>query len=86
MGLLVRRARFVWLALLVVAVALPGAAVAQNAPAASGDRSSFGSQLRNPKETVPGQIIVRYDEGTGQAEQATCGARRAWSRRPTSTL
>ncbi len=65
MGLLARRARFVWLALLVVAVALPGAAVAQNAPAASGDRSSFGSQLRNLKETVPGQVIVRYDEGTG---------------------
>src|SRR4028118_1460110 len=49
MGLLARRARFVWLALLVVVVALPGAAVAQNAPAASGDKSSFGSQLRNLK-------------------------------------
>ncbi len=70
MGLLARRARFLWLALLVVAVALPGAAVAQDAPGASGDRSSFGSQLRNLRETVPGQIIVRYDEGTGQAEQA----------------
>ena len=49
MGLLARRARFVWLALLVVAVALPGAVVAQNAPAAAGYRSSFGSQLRNLK-------------------------------------
>ena len=71
MGLLARRARYVWLALLVVAVALPGAAVAQDGPAASGDRSSFGSQLKNLRETVPGQIIVRYDEGAGQAEQAT---------------
>ncbi len=35
-----------------------------------GERSSFGSQLRNLRETVPGQIIVRYDEGTGQAQQA----------------
>ena len=59
MGLLARRARYVWLALLVVAVALPGAAVAQDGPAASGDRSSFGSQLKNLRETVPGQIIVR---------------------------
>ena len=70
MGLLARRARFVWLALLIVAVALPGAAVAQDGRAVSGDRSSFGSQLRDLKQTIPGQIIVRYDEDAGQAEQA----------------
>ena len=70
MGLFARRARYVWLALLVVAVAMPGAAVAQDGPVVSEDRSSFGSQLKNLKKTVPGQIIVRYDEGAGQAEQA----------------
>ena len=58
-GLLARRARSVWLALLVVAVALPGATEAQNSPGAAGDRSSFGSQLRNPRETVPGEVMVR---------------------------
>jgi subtilisin family serine protease len=69
MGLLAGRVRLVWLALLVVAVALPGAAVAQDAPSQK-DRSSFGSQLKNLKKTAPGQVIVRYDGGTGQAEQA----------------
>lgn len=71
MGRSVGRARFVWLALLVVAVALPGAAMAQEASPVDEDRSSFGSQLRDlRKETVPGRIIVRYEEAAGQAEQA----------------
>ena len=80
MGLLAGRARFVWLALLVVAVALPGAAVAQDAPAASGERSSFGPQLKNPRETVPGQVIVKYDEGVGPTEQAAVRRERDVSR------
>ena len=71
MGRSVGRARFVWLALLVVAVALPGAAMAQEASPVDEDRFSFGSQLRDlRKETVPGRIIVRYEEAAGQAEQA----------------
>ena len=71
MGRSVGRARIVWLALLVVAAALPGAAVAQEAAPSDTDRSSFGSQIRNlKKEAAPGRIIVRYDEDSGQAAQA----------------
>ncbi|QIN81985.1 S8 family serine peptidase [Rubrobacter tropicus] len=71
MGRSVGRARFVWLALLVVAAALPGAAMAQEAAPSGEDRSSFGSQIRDlKKETIPGRIIVRYDEQSGQAAQA----------------
>ena len=70
MGRSAGRARFVWLALLVVAVALPGAAVAQEAAPAK-DRSSFGSQILDlRKEKVPGQIIVRYEAGVDRSEQA----------------
>ena len=70
MGRSAGRARFAWLVLVaVVVLLLPGAAVAQDASPAE-DRSSFGSQLRNLKKTVPGQIIVRYAEGAGGAEEA----------------
>ena len=70
MGLLSRRARVMWLALLFAAAALPGAAVAQDA-ASSGERPSFGSRLKDVGgEVVPGQIIVKYDEGVGPRAQA----------------
>ena len=67
MGLTARRGRVLWLALLLVAVAIPGAAVAQDA---SEERSQFGSQIRDVKKTVPGELIVRYEAGTDGAEQA----------------
>ena len=71
MGLLSRRARVMWLALLIVAAALPGAAVAQDAASGSGERPSFGSRLKEVGgEVVPGQIIVKYDEGVGPSAQA----------------
>ena len=79
MGLLARRARFVWLALLVLAVALPGAAVAQDSPGVE-ERASFGPQLKNLKETVPGQIIVKYEEGVGPTAQAAVRRERGVSR------
>ncbi len=66
-----RRARFAWLALLVVAAALPGAAMAQEAAPDRQDRPSFGSPIPDPKRvTAPNQIIVRYESGTDGAEQA----------------
>ncbi len=79
MGLLARRARFVWLALLVVAVALPGAAVAQGTSGAE-ERSSFGPRLKDLRETVPGQIIVKYEEGVGPTAQAAVRRERDVSR------
>ena len=71
MGRSVGRARVVWLALLVVAMALPGAAVAQDAATGEREKPSFGPRLKDlGKEVVPGQIIVKYEEGVGANAQA----------------
>ena len=62
------------MASLVVVVAQPGAAEAQDASSRAGKRSSFGLRVRNVGQTVLGGIIVRYEQGAGGAEQAAKGA------------
>ncbi|MEJ7841363.1 MAG: S8 family serine peptidase, partial [Rubrobacter sp.] len=62
--------------------ALPGAAVAQDAPSGSEERPSFGPRLKDfGEEVVPGQIIVKYDEGVGPAAQAAVRRERGVSRK-----